>query len=46
MMDGGCGIDVDLIYSVFEDEDVITRSVSVKNAGDKDIRLTKVFLHV
>ena len=43
MMDGGCGIEVDLIYSVFEDEDVITRSVSVKNAGDKDIRLTKVY---
>lgn len=43
MMDGGCGIDVDLIYSVFEDEDVITRSVSVKNAGDRDIRLTKVY---
>ena len=43
MMDGGCGIDVDLIYSVFEDEDVITRSVSVKNAGDKDVRLTKVY---
>ena len=42
-MDGGCGIDVDLIYSVFEDEDVITRSVSVKNAGDRDIRLTKVY---
>lgn len=43
MMDGGCGTDVDLIYSVFEDEDVITRSVSVKNAGDRDIRLTKVY---
>ena len=43
MMDGGCGIDVDLIYSVFEDENVITRSVSVKNAGDRDIRLTKVY---
>lgn len=43
MMDGGCGIDVDLIYSVFEDENVITRSVSVKNAGDKDVRLTKVY---
>lgn len=43
MMDGGCGIEVDLIYSVFEDEDVITRSVSVKNAGDRDIRLTKVY---
>lgn len=43
MMDGGCGIDVDLIYSVFEDEDVITRSVSAKNAGDRDIRLTKVY---
>ncbi|MBP8748965.1 MAG: alpha-galactosidase, partial [Coprococcus sp.] len=43
MMDGGCGIDVDLIYSVFEDDDVITRSVSVKNAGDRNIRLTKVY---
>lgn len=43
MKDGGCGIEVDLIYSVFEDEDVITRSVNVKNTGDKDIRLTKVY---
>lgn len=43
MKDGGCGIEVDLIYSVFADEDVITRSVSVKNTGDKDIRLTKVY---
>ena len=28
---------------MFEDEDVITRSVSVKNAGDRNIRLTKVY---
>ena len=28
---------------MFEDEDGITRSVSVKNAGDRDIRLTKVY---
>ena len=32
-----------LLYSVFEREDVITRSVKVRNNGDKDIRLTKVY---
>ena len=43
MVDKGDGLEVDLIYSVFECEDVITRSVKVRNNGDKDIRLTKVY---
>ena len=43
MLDKGDGLEVDLIYSVFECEDVITRSVKVRNNGDKDIRLTKVY---
>ena len=43
MADRGCGIEVDLNYAVFEDEDVITRSVNVKNAGGQNIILTKVY---
>ncbi len=43
MADRGCGVEVDLNYSVFEDEDVITRSVNVKNAGGQNIILTKVY---
>lgn len=43
MADKGDGLEVDLLYSVFEREDVITRSVNVRNNGDKDIRLTKVY---
>ena len=43
MVDKGDGLEVDLLYSVFECEDVITRSVKVRNNGDKDIRLTKVY---
>lgn len=43
MLDKGDGLEVDLLYSVFECEDVITRSVKVRNNGDKDIRLTKVY---
>lgn len=43
MADKGDGLEVDLLYSVFEREDVITRSVKVRNNGDKDIRLTKVY---
>ena len=43
MADKGDGLEVDLLYSVFECEDVITRSVKVRNNGDKDIRLTKVY---
>ena len=41
--DKGDGLGVDLLYSVFEKEDVITRSVVVKNTGDKNISLTKVY---
>lgn len=41
--DKGDGLSVDLLYSVFEKEDVITRSVVVKNTGDKNISLTKVY---
>lgn len=43
LKDKGVGLRVDLIYSVFEKEDVITRSVKVSNAGDTDVRLTKVY---
>lgn len=43
MADKGDGLEVDLLYSVFECGDVITRSVKVRNNGDKDIRLTKVY---
>ncbi len=32
---------VDLIYSVFSDEDVITRSVRIKNEAEDDIYITK-----
>lgn len=46
MMDGGCGIDVDLIYSVFEDEDVITRSVSVKMQVIRMSGSQRYILHV
>lgn len=35
-------VKVDLIYSVFEKEDVITRSVKVRNEGNEEIYLTKV----
>jgi alpha-galactosidase len=37
------GLEVDLLYSAFEKEDVITRSVNVKNAGKDTLYLTKVF---
>lgn len=36
------GLTVELLYSVFEKEDVITRSVRVKNEGKEEIYLTKV----
>ncbi len=53
--DGGCrtltldcvdtvlGLEVELLYSVFEEEDIITRSVRVKNKSADDIYLTKVY---
>ena len=46
MADKGYGLEVDLLYSVFEDEDVITRSVKVRNNGDKDKGSRRCTLHV
>ncbi len=37
------GLEVELLYSVFEKEDVITRSVRVTNKGSEDLYLTKVY---
>ncbi len=34
---------VTLMYSVFEKEDVITRSVKIKNSGEEKLRLEKVY---
>ena len=36
------GMEVQLLYTVFEEEDAITRSVIVKNAGNSNIYLEKV----
>ena len=36
-------LEVDLLYSVFEAEDVITRSVRVRNGGSAPVWLTKVY---
>jgi alpha-galactosidase len=41
--DSVTGIQVLLQYGVFEEEDVITRSVKVMNAGTEPVYLTKVF---
>lgn len=40
--DSALGLEATLVYSVFEKEDVITRSVSVTNRADTPIHLTKV----
>ncbi|MDD6292207.1 MAG: alpha-galactosidase [Lachnospiraceae bacterium] len=37
------GLEAQLLYSVFEKEDVITRSVRIINAGEQEIYLTKVY---
>lgn len=37
------GLKIDLIYGVFTDEDVITRSVKITNEGNEAIYLTKVY---
>lgn len=37
------GVRVTLIYSAFEREDVITRSVKVENIGSEQVRLEKVY---
>ncbi len=42
MKDKLIGLEVTMIYSAFEDVDVITRSVRVRNTSGKVIRLTKV----
>lgn len=36
------GVEVVLIYSVYNDVDIITRSVRVKNVSSKELRLTKI----
>ncbi|OXT07350.1 alpha-galactosidase [Thermoanaerobacterium thermosaccharolyticum] len=41
-VDNHLNLEVILIYTVFEDLDVITRSVKVKNCSDEDIILTRV----
>ena len=41
--DGVLDLEVDLLYSVFEAEDVITRSVRVRNGGSAPVWLTKVY---
>lgn len=42
MQDRTAGVEIVLLYSVFEDSDAITRSVKVRNIGSKDVMLTKV----
>ena len=37
------GLSIDLIYSVFDDLDVITRSVKIINEGTEDIFVTRVY---
>ncbi len=37
------GLHVTLLYSVFEREDVIVRSVNIENAGEEKLRLEKVY---
>lgn len=41
--ESGDGLCVKLFYTVFEQEDVITRSVIVENIGVQPVRLTKVY---
>ena len=36
------GLEVSLLYSIFNDLDVITRSVQVKNTGSDDVNLSRV----
>ncbi|MBR6101850.1 MAG: alpha-galactosidase [Ruminococcus sp.] len=43
MEDAPANLEVTLIYTAFEKLDVITRSVIVKNAGDKPCGLSRVF---
>ena len=43
MSDRVTGLKLELLYSVFEEEDVITRAVRIINEGDADIALTRAF---
>ena len=42
-IDKATGLNIDLIYSAFDDVDVITRSVKIINKSSENIYLTKVF---
>lgn len=42
LVDEIAGVELVLIYSAFEDVDVITRSVRVKNIGSDELKLTKI----
>lgn len=42
MKDDIAGVEITLVYSVFEKIDAITRSLKVKNIGDKNVKLKKV----
>ena len=44
MQDDVIGLEVRLLYGVFEKEDVITRSVIIKNHSKENVKLTKFFL--
>ena len=37
------GLEVELVYRVFEEYDIIVRSCVIKNVGDDDIKIEKVF---
>lgn len=41
--DKPAGLKIDLFYSVFLDEDVITRSVRITNQGNSDAYITKIY---
>ena len=41
LADKATGIEINLLYAVFEEQDVITRAVKIKNASDKIIYLQK-----
>ncbi len=43
LKDARAGVEVTLYYGVIEELDVITRAVSVKNIGDTEISLAKVY---
>lgn len=42
-VDEAASLDIDLLYSVYNDTDVITRSVKITNKGQEEVYLTKVY---